>query len=106
MERHLTEITSSQQKMLKRLGKKGAVDSETFNTPLYAKFEHHLKDIKEWLSEQAYIEVCYVSYNDMIDNPTKVAEQVNVFLGNKLDNNKMVAVVDKTLYREQARVAV
>ncbi|MEO0042929.1 MAG: hypothetical protein RL329_2377, partial [Bacteroidota bacterium] len=39
MERHLFEITSSQQKMLKRLGKKGAKDSETFNAPLYVKFE-------------------------------------------------------------------
>ena len=106
MERHLTEITSSQQKMLKRLGKKGTMDSDTFNAPLYAKFGQHLKDIKEWLSEQAYIEVCYVSYNDMIHNPTHEVERVNAFLGNKLDTDKMIAVVDKTLYREQARVLV
>ena len=92
--------------MLKRLGKKGAMDSDTFNAPLYAKFGQHLKDIKEWLSEQAYIEVCYVSYNDMIHNPTHEVERVNAFLGNKLDTDKMITVVDKTLYREQARVLV
>jgi hypothetical protein len=106
MERHLFEITSSQQKMLKRLGKKGAKDSETFNAPLYVKFEQHLKDIKQWLSEQPHIEVCFVNYNDMIADAAQEVEKVNAFMGNHLDKNKMIATVDKTLYREQAGIAV
>lgn len=106
MERHLSEITRSQQKMLKRLGKEHAPDNGAVNAPLYMKYGQHLKEIKTWLSDQPHIEVCYVSYNGMIEDATQEIERVNTFLGNVLDTTKMTTVVDKSLYREQAPALV
>jgi len=45
------------------------------------------------------MEVLYISYNDVIKNPRENAQNVDRFLGNKLDPEKMVGVVDQSLYR-------
>ncbi len=104
MERHLSEITRSQQKMLKRLGKETTESNEKINAPLYIKFGEHLRDIKSWLEDQPHIEVCYVNYNEMINNPAGEAARVNNFLGKTLNVDKMSAVVDMELYREKTGI--
>jgi hypothetical protein len=64
-------------------------------------FNKHLKQLDEWLARQPHLSVIYVSYNEVITSPREHAEKINAFLGNVLDVDKMVGVVDQALYRKR-----
>ena len=98
MKRKMEEILASQKKMLERRGedRAGADDEEMAKI-----FGKHLKEIESWLEKQENMEVLYISYNDVIKNPRENAQNVDRFLGNKLDPEKMVGVVDQSLYRRR-----
>jgi len=61
-----------------------------------------LQRVTEWLARQTNLEVVYVGYNDMMEDPPTHAEIVNQFLGDGLDIQKMIGVVDRSLYRNRA----
>ena len=65
-------------------------------------FAKHLDHLDRWLKQQKYIDVRYVNYKDVIENPSKEAERINRFLDGNLDIQNMVTVVDKSLYRNKA----
>ena len=48
------------------------------------------------------MEVLYVHYSDVLEEPARQAERVNRFLGNALDEDKMASMVDPSLYRKRA----
>lgn len=97
IEREMEEILSSQQKMLGRLGKKVQPDSN-----LGKSFETSVRRVKEWIADQRNIDVLYVNYAEVIENPTFEANRVNDFLGGGLDETKMKKAVDAGLRREIA----
>ncbi|WP_343632491.1 alkaline phosphatase family protein [Fluviicola sp.] len=94
MERDLDEVMQSQQKML---GK----PVDTYNTKLKATFEQQKEKNRAWLEAQPHMDVLFVNYSDVIENPMAEAERVNIFLENTLDVSKMVASVDAELYRNR-----
>ena len=99
MKRNMDEMVSSQRRMLERQKPEQAgVDYEKMAT-LYGK---HLRDIEPWLETQENIDVIYMSYNDLIENPLENLENLNRFLGNRLEVDKMLKVVDKSLYRNRS----
>lgn len=99
MKRNMKEMLASQRIMLERQGRdKGSVNDDEMRR-LYDK---HLTHIDRWLETQDNMDILYISYNDVIGNPRKNAEIVNQFLGNRLDVEKMVKVVDRSLYRNRA----
>jgi uncharacterized protein (DUF2384 family) len=67
-----------------------------------ALFRKHLSQVEKWISEQSNVQVLYVSYNEMIADPIKEIERIHQFLGNELDTEKMVSVIDRTLYRQRS----
>jgi hypothetical protein len=102
MKRNMQEILTSQRRMLERQNPdKAGIDYEKMGR-LY---EKHLKDIDPWFETQENIDVVYISYNDLIENPRDNIEKCNRFLGNRLDVDKMVRVIDKSLYRNRADAA-
>ncbi len=98
MERKMEEILASQKQMLVRRGEAPDSVSDEKMKDLFGK---HLEQVQSWLDEQPNIDVAYVSYNEILESPREQAERINEFLGNVLDVEKMVAVVDEALYRQR-----
>lgn len=98
MRRALSEVLSSQQRMLERGGEKAPQDDETMKQ-LY---EKHLREIGEWMAAQSHIDVLYVDYGDTLVNPVETALRVKDFLGMDLNLAATVAAVDPVLYRQRA----
>lgn len=98
MQRAMKEVLSSQKKMLGRLGKE---DDKVEDEKMKKIYQEHLKQVNAWISKQPNIEVLYVNYNTMLDNPHESLQKVNEFLGGGMDVNLMTGVVDKELYRER-----
>ncbi len=97
MERNLEEILWSQEKMLNKMNRKDTTDQSI----LKAGFSRQLEEVKSWLRNSGNIETLYLSYADVIENPTQAAEQVNQFLNYSLNITKMTASVDPALYRQK-----
>jgi len=98
MQRNMDEILASQTAMLVRNGKNNSVISDE---ELAEKFSRHLKDIKAWLKQQQNIEVLYVSYNELLDDPHKNVIKISNFSNQLLDDEKMIEVIDARLHRQR-----
>ena len=98
MRRKIPEIIASQQTMLAHKGKHttAAEDKEVAEL-----FEQHLASITNWLGQQQNIEVLYPWYHDILADPAKQIDQINTFLGEQLNIEKMTQVVDQALYRNR-----
>lgn len=98
MERKMEEILASQRAMLERLGQVGAGISDEL---LAEKFRAHLQKIDVWLAEQENMQVLYVSYNEILEDPPMHLAEVNRFLGGVLDGAGMAGSVENSLYRQR-----
>ena len=99
MRRHIEEILASQRRMLERRGEDpDKVDDEE----MAALFEKHLEKVFAWMDRQPHVHYLEVDYNRTLADPQPMAERVNEFLGSELDVEKMVGVVDPSLYRQRA----
>jgi argonaute-like protein implicated in RNA metabolism and viral defense len=98
MERKIEEILASQKQMLVRRGEAPDSVSDEKMKDLFGK---HLEQVQAWLDEQPNIDVAHFSYNEILESPREQAERINQLLGNILDVEKMVAVVDEALYRQR-----
>lgn len=98
MRRNMDEILASQKKMLINRGEdpNKAPDEE-----IASLFEKHLQNVMSWMRIQPNVQVLYIHYRDMLDNPEPHVEQLTRFLGDHLDANAMISVVDPTLYRNR-----
>ncbi|MEC4686293.1 MAG: sulfotransferase domain-containing protein [Nitrospirota bacterium] len=97
MKRNLEEILLSQRKMLDRMGTEDNIEDEEMRRL----FSKHLEEIEKWFSGQQNIEVLYVDYNDMLRKPQENIRILNEFLNNILDTDRMIKVVDDSLYRNR-----
>jgi hypothetical protein len=95
MQRDLVEILQSQQKMLKK-------DTATFPMGLADTFKKQLLKTESWLNGQPNMEVLYVNYKDIVEQPEEQSENVNSFLGTELDTKNMALAIDKQLYRNKS----
>jgi hypothetical protein len=98
MRRKIEEILASQRQMLIRRGEPSDSVSDEELTELFGK---HLSQIQAWIDGQPNVEAIHVSYNDVMENPLEQSERINQFLGDTLDVEKMVGVVDQALYRQR-----
>jgi hypothetical protein len=100
MKRDMSEIITSQNKMLKRSGKNiRNVDDKK----LAEIFNKHLKLVDQALKEKDNMEVLQVHYNRIIDYPEDEIKRVAEFLEiNKMSSiSNMVNKVDSGLYRNR-----
>lgn len=97
MNRDLDEVVESQRTMLEKLNRDGGdLTPERFRE-LYAAQTTALGQ----LLKLNQVPCCEIDHRDTINNPTKVAEEVQSFLGMDLSLEKMIAAVDPSLYRQK-----
>ena len=98
--RNLQEVLASQRTMLERRGESGGDASDEEMATMFAA---HLTKMERQLAARPNCEVLYVDHRATLDTPREVATQVNRFLGDRLDVEKMTAVVDPQLYRNRSQ---
>jgi hypothetical protein len=98
MRRNIEEILASQRQMLVRRGEPTDAVSDAKLTEL---FGLHLQQVVGWMDKQLNFDVIYVDYNQVLESPVEQAKKVNQFMGYALDENEMVGVVDRSLYRQR-----
>ena len=99
MRRDMHEILASQRKMLVRRGER---DDGVGDEAMASIFTRHLQQAEHWLAQQQNMTVLYVDYARLVRSPAELARAVNAFLGGRLNEQKMLAVVDPALHRQRA----
>jgi hypothetical protein len=99
MQRKMDEILASQKKMLKRRGREAEIKQDE---EMAAEYMQHLRKLYDWLEIQNHLDVVFISYNDMLNQPLKEAKKLKRFLKRDIHIKDMVHVVDKALYRQRA----
>jgi hypothetical protein len=84
--------------MLVRSNKPTDAVSDEKLAEMYAR---HLAKVEAWLKGQPNVDVLFVDYNTMLTSPQEHAEEVNEFLDERLEVEKMVGVIDPSLYRQR-----
>ncbi|MFO8051013.1 MAG: sulfotransferase [Thermoplasmatota archaeon] len=98
MMRDMDEIIASQRKMMERRGEDpDAVPDQEMRDLLRS----YLKNLKIHVREQPNMEVCYISYNDLMTDPTLSLEELEEFFDGELDPVRMKEVIDRSLYRNK-----
>jgi hypothetical protein len=97
MQRNIDEILASQAKMLENRGEESSVD----DTTMAALFEKHLQEVRSWMENQPNLRYLDVDYNAVIADPEPHVRRINQFLDESLDQDRMVEVVDSSLYRQR-----
>ena len=101
MRREMSEILASQKKMLLNRGE----DPNKINDDEMARlFEKHLSTIFSWIEHQPNMRRIDSNYNELLKDPRPQAEQINRFLGNTLNVEDMVHVINPGLYRQRSRL--
>ena len=98
MQREMSEILQSQQKMLARANQQTTPDEDE---ALAQKFTTHLAKIVEWLGKQRNMDCLYVNYNQVLADPRPVVAEIQRFLELPLNTEAMLAAVDASLYRNR-----
>lgn len=98
MRRAMPEILASQRKMLFR---RGEDPDKVSDADLARMYEKHLAQVDDWLRHQPNVSVLYVNYNALLDDPYPYLYELDRFLPNALEIEKMSDVVDPTLYRQR-----
>jgi hypothetical protein len=97
MQRNMNEILASQAAMLENSGKNAGISDED----LSVKFSKHLEQIKKWLEHQPNIKTLFVNYNSLLQSPSEHIKKINGFTAYKLREDKMLEIIDPSLYRQR-----
>ena len=97
MRREMDEILASQKKMLQREGKTSDVSDEMIANL----FESEMQKCRDWIAATPYVSAIEVSYNALMSNTRDTVESICQFLDCELDSEKMVTVIDPSLYRNR-----
>ncbi|SDI38005.1 alkaline phosphatase family protein [Winogradskyella thalassocola] len=95
MNRDLTEVVKSQQKMV---GK----NSDILSVKLFESYNKHLSQVEVWKDNEPGVELIYVDYKEVLFNTDQVLDKVTSFIGLDLDKPEMIKSIDKTLYRNKS----
>jgi hypothetical protein len=97
MRRDLDEIVASQNTMLQARGEaRGAEDAR-----LKTLYTEHLAQVERFLERRACFSTLMLDYAHVLATPATEAARLNAFLGGHLDEARMAAVADTTLYRNR-----
>ncbi|MGJ8592006.1 MAG: alkaline phosphatase family protein [Aquaticitalea sp.] len=95
MNRDLTEVVQSQQKMLGR-------NPENLPVKLFDSYTKQLNKVDYWKDNEPGVELMYLNYKDVLIDPKAVASKVSSFVGIAMNEEAMGCCVDKALYRNKA----
>ena len=97
MRRNLDEVLASQQVMLNRHG----VADKVSDAQMMKLFRAEIDSFYKWVKGKPHIELIDVDYNQMLADPHKELLEINAFLGDALDVERMLGGVDASLYRNR-----
>jgi hypothetical protein len=60
-----------------------------------------LQKIEAWMAAQSNMQVLYVPYHELAEQPERHVDEIVEFLGLELDRDRMLQAVDPTLYRNR-----
>jgi len=100
MARNISEIITSQNRMLEREGKKSDTNNPETLATIYVK---HLNDIDAWMSLQENITCLRMNYNNIIEDPVGNSNHIADFINYDLDAGKMAREIDPSLYRQRMK---
>ncbi len=93
IERDMEEVLNSMEKMRK---------GETLERgEIRESLTHLLNHVKKLLAQRADIEVLYVNYNRILQNPSQEIKRIGDFLGEEFDTEGAVSGVNERLYRNR-----
>lgn len=100
MQRNMGEILASQREMLLR---RGEPTDRIGDDDLAGLYQKHLARVTEWLAEQPNLKVIYLHYNQILEDPHAPITELCRFLQPfALDTDRMLRVVESSLYRQRA----
>jgi hypothetical protein len=98
MEREISEVLASQQKMLVHRGE----SSGTEDAQMRALYAEHLRHVKFMVGYRRHFDALFVDYRKVLAQPREEAGRLNQFLDGRLDERAMVEVIDPELYRNRS----
>ena len=98
MMRNIEEIIASQKKMMIRRGEDPDAVSEQEMAQLLRRY---LKSLKLHINSRENMEVLYISYNDIMNDPAEPVNEIMEFFGGSLDREAMMNSIDPSLYRNR-----
>ncbi len=98
IQRNIGEMIESQKKMLIR---RGEDTDKISDDELKILLEKYLRIIKHYVDNQSNMKVLYVNFNEIMQDPVESVKEINRFCGGTLDEEKMISIVDKDLYRNR-----
>ncbi|MEI8204529.1 MAG: alkaline phosphatase family protein [Bacteroidota bacterium] len=94
MERDISEIMLSQQKMLKRPGSVYPIEIANI-------YKQDVEKVKNWITQNPNIEVLYVDHHALISSPKTEIKRLLAFLKLEIDAENLIGLVDQKLYRNR-----
>ncbi len=98
MMRNIDEIIRSQKKMIIRRGEDPDVIPDDEMKGLLKKY---LLTLKKYVNTKENMDVLYVSYNELMEDPEDPVEEIMEFFEGSLDEKKMLGSIDASLYRNR-----
>jgi hypothetical protein len=80
---------------------RGENPNKVSNERLTEMFARDLQQSERWISSQVHTTRIDIDYKQLIANPRPLVAKINKFLGGGLDEDKMVGVIDPSLYRQR-----
>ena len=97
MERDLSEVLRSQQKMLEHREEESGPEDEKMREV----YVEHLRHVRFMVGYRRHLDTLFVSYREVLADPEPHARRLDEFLGGGLDWRAMAEVVDPALYRNR-----
>ena len=98
MEREISEILASQQKMLRRRNETSTLS----DAEMEAQFREHLRAVKYWTARKPNMRILFVKYSEMVKSPETLCKSIVDFLELPLDEKAMQSVPSQSLYRNRS----
>jgi len=99
MRRAIEEILASQRKMLINRGENPDKVSDAQMAEMFAK---DLQQSERWINSQAHATRIDINYKQLMNNPRPLVTEINIFLGGALNEDKMLGVINPSLYRQRS----
>jgi hypothetical protein len=99
MRRAMEEVLASQRRMLINRGEN---PDKVSDDRIAEVFERNLQQTERWINSQAHATRIDINYEQLIDNPRPLVTEINGFLGGGLDEDRMLGVIDPSLYRQRS----
>ena len=98
MMRDLDEIIRSQKKMMIR---RGEDPDEVPDSEMKALLRRYLMSLKQYINPKENMDVLYISYNEIMEDPEEAVEELVEFFEASLDRDAITKAIDPALYRNR-----